>query len=227
MSRSGSTHGTEERVHTKFRSKDPKRRNLTEDPEIDGKTKFWRVSRKYDVRVWTRGGSEKNRLTGIFSIDFSIHILISTCGKEMNARTFFYWLVTAAPAQNSSPVKSRYKDAPQLKRLVAGFPPRRPGFHPGSGQVAFVVDKVTLGQVFPEYFGFPCQSSLYQLTHNHPHLSSGAGTIGQKWPQCKGLSHPTSNKKSPSIKWNAFHAWGWTGGDCVWSATLRFPYANA
>jgi hypothetical protein len=27
-----------------------------------------------------------------------------------------------------------------------------------------------------------------QLLHNHPHLSSGAGTIGQKWPQYKGLS---------------------------------------
>jgi hypothetical protein len=50
------------------------------------------------------------------------------------------------------------------------------------------VDKVALGQVFSEYFGFPCQSSFHQLLHNHPHLSSGAGTIGQKWPQYKGLS---------------------------------------
>jgi hypothetical protein len=54
--------------------------------------------------------------------------------------------------------------------------------------VGFVVDKVALGQVFSEYFGFPCQSSFYQLLHNHPHLSSGVGTIGQKWPQLKGLS---------------------------------------
>jgi hypothetical protein len=61
-------------------------------------------------------------------------------------------------------------------------------FDPGSGQVGFVVDKVTLGQVFSEYFGFSCQSSFHQLLHNHPHLSSGAGTIGQKWPQYKGLS---------------------------------------
>jgi hypothetical protein len=44
-----------------------------------------------------------------------------------------------------------------------------------------VVDKVALGQVFSEYFGFPCQSSFHQLLHNH--LSSGAGKIGQKWPQ--------------------------------------------
>jgi hypothetical protein len=45
----------------------------------------------------------------------------------------------------------------------------------------FVVDKVALGQVFSEYFGFPCQSSFHHLLHNH-HLSSGAGTIGQQWP---------------------------------------------
>jgi hypothetical protein len=54
--------------------------------------------------------------------------------------------------------------------------------------VGYVVDKVALGQVFSQYFGFPCQSSLYQLLHNHPHLSSGADTIGQKWPQYKELS---------------------------------------
>jgi hypothetical protein len=70
-----------------------------------------------------------------------------------------------------------------LKRLVAGFPPRRPWFEPGSDHVGFVVDKVALGQVFSEYFGFPYQSLFHQLLHNHPHLSSGACTIGQKWPQ--------------------------------------------
>jgi hypothetical protein len=63
-----------------------------------------------------------------------------------------------------------------------------PGTIPGSGQVGFVVDKVALGQVFSEYFSFPYQSSFHKLLHNHPHLSSGAGTISQKWPQCKGLS---------------------------------------
>jgi hypothetical protein len=39
-----------------------------------------------------------------------------------------------------------------------------------SGQVAFVVDKVALGQVLYEYFGFPCQSSFYQILHHHNHL---------------------------------------------------------
>jgi hypothetical protein len=53
--------------------------------------------------------------------------------------------------------------------------------------VGFVVDKVALGQVFSDYFGFSFQSSFHQLLHNHPHLSSGAGKIGEKWPQYKGL----------------------------------------
>jgi hypothetical protein len=43
----------------------------------------------------------------------------------------------------------------------------------------FVVEKVALGQVFSEYFSFPCQSSFHQLLHNHHHQSSGAGAIGQ------------------------------------------------
>jgi hypothetical protein len=42
-----------------------------------------------------------------------------------------------------------------------------------------VVGKVALGQVFSEYFGFPCQSSFHQFIHNHHHLSIGAGTTGQ------------------------------------------------
>jgi hypothetical protein len=38
-----------------------------------------------------------------------------------------------------------------------------------SGHVGFVVDKVALGQVFYEYFGFPCQSSIHQILHPHNH----------------------------------------------------------
>jgi hypothetical protein len=68
---------------------------------------------------------------------------------------------------------------PQLRQLVFGFPPWRPGFEPKSGHVGFVVDKVALGQVFCEYVGFPCQFLFHRLLHIHHHLSSGAGTIGQ------------------------------------------------
>jgi hypothetical protein len=37
-------------------------------------------------------------------------------------------------------------------------------------QVGFVMDKVALGQVFSEYFGFPRQSLFHQILHhqNHP-----------------------------------------------------------
>jgi hypothetical protein len=44
--------------------------------------------------------------------------------------------------------------------------------------VEFVVDKVTLGQVFSGYFGFSCQFSFHRQLLIH-HLSSGAGKIGQ------------------------------------------------
>jgi hypothetical protein len=41
----------------------------------------------------------------------------------------------------------------------------------------FVVDKVALGQVFSEYFSFPCQSSFHQLlqttTAAGPHILLG------------------------------------------------------
>jgi hypothetical protein len=47
-----------------------------------------------------------------------------------------------------------------------------------------MMDKVALGQVFSENFGFPLPIFILTIAP----LSSGAGTIGQKWPQYKGLS---------------------------------------
>jgi hypothetical protein len=49
-------------------------------------------------------------------------------------------------------------------RLFAAFPLQWPGFQPRSGNVGFVVDKVALWQVLPEYFGFPCQVSINSST---------------------------------------------------------------
>jgi hypothetical protein len=45
--------------------------------------------------------------------------------------------------------------------------------------VGFVVDKVALGQVFSEYFGFPSQSSFHQFLPNTITYHLGAGTTGQ------------------------------------------------
>jgi hypothetical protein len=46
--------------------------------------------------------------------------------------------------------------------------------------MGFVVDKMALGQVFTEYFGFPCQSSFHQILHPHNH--SGQVQQSSKWP---------------------------------------------
>jgi hypothetical protein len=44
--------------------------------------------------------------------------------------------------------------------------------------VGFVVDKVSLVQVFSEHLGFPCQFPFHRLLNIHHRLSFGAGTIG-------------------------------------------------
>jgi hypothetical protein len=90
----------------------------------------------------------------------------------------------------------------KLRRLVAGFPQRRPGFEPRSGHVRSVVDKVPLGQVFFEYFGLPCQFSFHRLLHTH-HLSTGAGTIGQlvaDVPSGLSLTPPQETKRTNYVK---------------------------
>jgi hypothetical protein len=50
------------------------------------------------------------------------------------------------------------------QRLDAGFPSQQPRFAYVQ-HVGFVVDKAALGQVFSEYFNFPCQSFHRFLTH--------------------------------------------------------------
>jgi hypothetical protein len=71
--------------------------------------------------------------------------------------------------------------------------------------VGFVVDKVVLGQVFSEYFVFPCQFSFHRLLHiHHHHLSSGAGTIGQLAADVpSGLSLTTSQETKKVTKTDA------------------------
>jgi hypothetical protein len=56
----------------------------------------------------------------------------------------------------------------KLRRLAAGFSPRRLGVETWKGDVGFVMDKVALEQVFSEYFGFPYQS-FHRLLHNRHH----------------------------------------------------------
>jgi hypothetical protein len=91
---------------------------------------------------------------------------------------------------------SKIEAVTQFSWLIAGFSLRRPGFESTSGHVGFVVDQMVLGQVFSEYFGFPCQLSFHRLLHTH--LSSGAGTIGQlvaDVPSGLSLTPPQETKK--------------------------------
>jgi hypothetical protein len=62
-------------------------------------------------------------------------------------------------------VTHRDKAVPWLRRLAAGLPPRRPGFDPGSVHVAFEVDKVALGQVFPRVLRFSPVNFIPPVLH--------------------------------------------------------------
>jgi hypothetical protein len=71
--------------------------------------------------------------------------------------------------------------------------------------VGFVVDKVALGQVLSEYFGFPCQFSFQRLLHTR-HVPSGAGTIGQlvaDVPSGLSLTSPQETKKNYNVTLNS------------------------
>jgi hypothetical protein len=64
--------------------------------------------------------------------------------------------------------------------------------------MGFVVDKVTLVQVFSKYFGFPYQFSFHRLLHIRRHLSSGSDTVGQtvaNVPSGLGLTSSQETKK--------------------------------
>jgi hypothetical protein len=66
-----------------------------------------------------------------------------------------------------------------------------PRFELRSGNVGFVLDKVTLGQVFSEYFGFPCQSSFHEILH-HNHRGWHNRPIGGRraeWTQLDSAPH--------------------------------------
>jgi hypothetical protein len=68
-----------------------------------------------------------------------------------------------------------------------------------SDYMGFVVDKVALGQVFSEYFGFPCRS-FQRLLHtciiHHPSWYSWSNSGRRtKWTQ----SHNTKRKKEVAV----------------------------
>jgi hypothetical protein len=95
-----------------------------------------------------------------------------------------------------------------LRRLVTGFPRRRPEFEHKSGHVGFVMGNVAVGHVYSEYFDFPYQFSSLSTA---PHLSSivrgwynrPVSGLRNKWTQ----SHPTPNKlkKIDAVSFQLYH----------------------
>jgi hypothetical protein len=62
------------------------------------------------------------------------------------------------------------------------------------------MQKVALGQVFSEYFGFPCQSSFHNfstitITYHLGLVQQASSGRSTKWTQ----SHPTKNKKKTTM----------------------------
>jgi hypothetical protein len=64
-----------------------------------------------------------------------------------------------------------------------------------------VVEKVALGQVFSEFFGFPCQSSFHQILH--PHNQPRQVQYANWWPKCRvnpvGLHPPQFEFKKKHV----------------------------
>jgi hypothetical protein len=58
----------------------------------------------------------------------------------------------------------RLSAVPWLWRLVAGLPPRRPGFDPGLSMWDFWWTKWHWDRFFPEYFGFPLSVSFHRCS---------------------------------------------------------------
>jgi hypothetical protein len=57
--------------------------------------------------------------------------------------------------------------------VIRRLPTMAAEVEPRSGHVGFVVDRVALGQVFCEYFGFPCQFSFHGLLQNQTFINPG------------------------------------------------------
>jgi hypothetical protein len=54
----------------------------------------------------------------------------------------------------------------------------------------FVMDKLALGQVFSENFGFPCQSTFQLLLHNHLHYQSRLAQLARSGRSANSLTKP-------------------------------------
>jgi hypothetical protein len=90
-----------------------------------------------------------------------------------------------SPYEQCSIVYSKIigETAPWLKRLVAGFPPRRPVSRPGLAS-GICGGQSVVGAGFLRVLRFPLPKPFNPPT-SPSSQSPGAGTIGQECPQCR------------------------------------------
>jgi hypothetical protein len=84
---------------------------------------------------------------------FTLRLTLSHKNGEVRPSHPARWTGIANTSWRRETMYPRLHDTLRLKliqkRLVAGFPPRRPGFAAGSGQVGFVVNKLAWGRSSP------------------------------------------------------------------------------
>jgi hypothetical protein len=114
------------------------------------------------------------------------NMAVSTCKSRRYSSPWPYFLIMIIRCWLVGKIKAQlslyllmYQGRAIVQAVSRRLPTAAARIRPRSGHVGFVVDKVVLGQVFDEYFGFPCQFSFLLLFHNHHNVSSWAGIIGQ------------------------------------------------
>jgi hypothetical protein len=110
--------------------------------------------------------------------NYAVTNAVNLLGTINTAQCFCHLVI--CHATNTQP-----KAVPELRRLVAGFPPRRSGFKPGSGNKGFLLDKSGAGAGFLREFRFPLPIYIPSASPQSSLLSPEVGTIGQEWPQCQ------------------------------------------
>jgi hypothetical protein len=87
-------------------------------------------------------------------------------------------------------------------------------------------DKVALGQVFSDYFGFLCRFSFHQLLHSH--LSSRAGTVGLLGVDVSSaLSLTPSHEIKKKIELTRSHHWSLYGARSIQSVPFHTIYRRS
>jgi hypothetical protein len=114
---------------------------------------------------------------------FLIYLLLPFASEQRQTRRSTFWTSfhtigverqsSKTQPHNTAGATYSRKAVPWLRRLVAGLPPRRPGFDPESVHVGFVVDKVAQGQVVPRVLRFPPVNVIPQFH------STGAPLLGK------------------------------------------------